>query len=84
MADLPATTTELLVYLTHLKRGGCDFGLEHLPCFLNLTVWSKSTKEWILWTPFMKGHFRDLEVISNFAYSDYVACMLAQSGVIKS
>jgi hypothetical protein len=70
MADLPATTAELQVYLIHLKCGGCDFGLEHLPCFMNLTVRSEGKKERILWTPFMKGHFRDLEVISNFAYKD--------------
>jgi hypothetical protein len=84
MADLPATTTELEVYLTHLKCGGCDLGLEHVPCFSNLTVWSKGTKERIRWTPFMKGHFHDLEVISSFAYADYVACMLAQYGVVES
>jgi hypothetical protein len=42
------TTTELQVYLSHLQHGGCDFGLEHLPCFMHLKLRSEGNKEKIL------------------------------------
>jgi hypothetical protein len=80
MADLPATTTELQVYLTHLRRAGCEFGVLHLPCFFHMQVRSKGRKEMIQWTAKLMGHFRDLEVISNLSYTDYVVCMLVESG----
>jgi hypothetical protein len=34
MADHPNTTAKLEVYLTHLKCGRCEYGVEHLPYFM--------------------------------------------------
>jgi hypothetical protein len=84
MAIVPATTSKLQVYLNHLRHGGCEYGLEHLPCFVHLFLRSKSKKEKILWTKSMRGHLLDLEVISGLAYQNYVACLLAESGAAKS
>jgi hypothetical protein len=84
MAIVPATTSELQVYLNHLRRGGCKYGLEHLPCFVHLSLRFESKKEKILWTKFMRGHLLDLDVISGFAYQNYIACLLAESGAAKS
>jgi hypothetical protein len=79
MVDLPATTAKLEIYLDHLKRGRCEYGLEHLPCFIHMQVHSESKKEQIHWTKMLKGHFRDLEIILNLSYKDYLACTEAQS-----
>jgi hypothetical protein len=39
-AGLLETTAELEVYLTHLKHGGCNFGLQHLDCWIHMEIQS--------------------------------------------
>jgi hypothetical protein len=80
MADLPATTAELQVYLTHLRHAGCEYGVSHLPCFFHMQVRFEGRNETIRWIAKLMGHFRDLKGISHISYKDYVACMLAESG----
>jgi hypothetical protein len=80
MAIHPVTTAELQVYLTHFTHGGCEFGIDHLPCFLFMNFPSQFNKEKILWTSYVQRQFEDLEKISKLSFRDFVACLEAQSG----
>ena len=80
MADHPNTTAKLEVYLTHLKWDRCEYGIEHLPCFMYLDFWCQMKKEWILWTKVMKAHLQDLEALTELAYKDFAAYLCTEAG----
>jgi hypothetical protein len=75
-------------YLSHLRRGRCEYGveygIEYLPCFIHMQIHFEGTIERIPWTKMLKDHFQDLEVISNLVYKNYVAYILAQSNFSNS
>jgi hypothetical protein len=79
IADHLDNTAELQVYLTHLKRGGCEYGIKHLPYFMYLELCYQMKKESILLTKITKGHLQDLEVVFDLVYKDFAACLHARA-----